>query len=247
MSFEIVKLQNAPSERVIDACVELLDAGRPLSEVMREIKRLSKEDPSRIGPDLREAEAAEQVTSAAEKRTRREPAFAQAASETTHANRKPHRLWLIAALMLLAGATAIAGNAYLPRAMMPSASTVTPATAPSTALLPILSSSDVGRAHDPEQAALMTTQTKALVERGTTLVGSGELAAARLYYEPAVKAGDAQAAIYLGETYDPHFLKRARFGKSVRGDLKMAEYWFRRAQQLGSGEAEARLTDLHRK
>jgi TPR repeat protein len=79
------------------------------------------------------------------------------------------------------------------------------------------------------------------VERGTALVGSGDVAAARLYYEPAVNAGDAQAAIYLGETYDPHFLKRARFAKAVRGDARIAEYWYRRARELGSSDAEDRL------
>ena len=244
MNIEVRTLQNAPSERVIDACVELLDAGRPVSEIFEEIKRLSKEDPP--CPDVSESQAAEQVVAATERRTEEQPAVVPAACEAAHANPESYRVWPIAAVVLLAGAAAIAGSAHLPRAT-PSASTVTPAPTPSTALLPVLASSDVGRAHDPEQVALTTTQTKALVDRGTALVGSGNLPAARLYYEPAVNAGDAQAAMYLGETYDPHFLKRGRFGRSVRGDLKIAEYWFRRAQQLGSREAQAWLIDLHRK
>ena len=231
-------------ERVIDACVELLDAGRPVSEIFEEIKRLSKEDPP--CPDVSESQAAEQVVAATEGRTEEQPTVVPAACESAHANRESYRVWPIAAVMLLAGAAAVAGSAYLPRAT-PSASTVTPAAAPSTALFPVRSSSDVGTTYDPEQAALTTTQTEALVERGTALVGSGDIAAARLYYERAVNNGDAQAAIYLGETYDPHFLKRGRFGKTVRSDVKMSEYWFRRAQQLGSREAEARLIDLHGK
>ena len=83
-----------------------------------------------------------------------------------------------------------------------------------------------------------------MVDRGSTLVGSGDLASARLFYEPAVNAGDAKAAIYLGATYDPSFLKMARFGNGVRGDRDRAAYWYRRAGELGSSEAEARLRTI---
>jgi TPR repeat protein len=77
------------------------------------------------------------------------------------------------------------------------------------------------------------------------LVGRGDLAAARLFYERAVDAGDAKAAIYLGTTYDPSFLSRARLGKTVRADLGTAAYWYRRARDLGSSDAEALLKAVH--
>jgi len=78
------------------------------------------------------------------------------------------------------------------------------------------------------------------VQRGTTLLARGDLAGARLAYEPAVRAGNAQAAVYLGATYDPYFLKGG-LGRAVQGDLKMAEYWYRRARELSaSSDAEAR-------
>jgi hypothetical protein len=41
MRNEPVKLPNAADERIIDACMELLDAGRPLSEIIIEAKRWS--------------------------------------------------------------------------------------------------------------------------------------------------------------------------------------------------------------
>src|SRR5207248_6463138 len=93
---------------------------------------------------------------------------------------------------------------------------------------------------------LTPTEIKTLVERGSMFVGSGDLPSARRLYERAAKAGNPQAAIYLGETYDPAFLKRARFGKSVRGHLGSAVYWYRRARALGSNEADEMLKHLAR-
>jgi TPR repeat protein len=93
---------------------------------------------------------------------------------------------------------------------------------------------------------LTPIEIKKLVERGTMLVGSGDLPSARRLYERAAEAGDPEAAIYLGETYDPAFLKRARFGKSVRGHLDSAVYWYRRARDLGSNEADEMLNHLAR-
>src|ERR1700694_2106729 len=48
------KLSYPANERVIDACVELLDAGRPLSEIIKEAKRLSAEGLSFSDPHARE-------------------------------------------------------------------------------------------------------------------------------------------------------------------------------------------------
>ena len=41
MISQAAKLSYPANERVIDACVELLHAGRPLSEIIDEVKRLS--------------------------------------------------------------------------------------------------------------------------------------------------------------------------------------------------------------
>ena len=58
--------------------------------------------------------------------------------------------------------------------------------------------------------------------------------------------GDARAAIYLGTTYDPSFLKRARFAKVVLGDRDTAAYWYHRARELGSSDAEALLKTVQK-
>jgi len=241
MTGEAVNARNGPDERAIDACIELLDAGRPISEILEEMTRLSEKELPRRGLGNSEGEATQQIVDPAAKGTG-EP-VAQTDSMAVHAHGKSQRILPIAVVVLLSGAAAMVGSEYLPHAI-PAARNLTAAPAPSSTLLPMATASVDSKADDPGQTPLTAAQIKALVERGTALVGSGDIAAARLYYEPAVNAGDAQAALYLGETYDPYFLKRGRFGKSVRGDVKTAEHWYRRAQQLGSSKAEEMLEGL---
>ena len=72
----------------------------------------------------------------------------------------------------------------------------------------------------------------ALLARGDQLFGNGDIIMARLFYERAAEGGDAQAALRLGETYDPAFL--AQLGLSgVRGDQVVAARWYRHARSLG--------------
>ena len=97
-----------------------------------------------------------------------------------------------------------------------------------------------------EPASQTSAEIANLVERGSMLVGSGDLRGAREIYARAVEAGDARAAIYLGTTYDPSFLKQARLSKVVRGDREAATYWYRRARDLGASDAEALLKTVRR-
>jgi len=92
----------------------------------------------------------------------------------------------------------------------------------------------------PEKLRASTAEISALLARGDSLFGVGDIASARLFYERATDAGDAQAALRLGETYDPFFLALARL-KVVRGDLVVARRWYRRARDLGASEAEILL------
>jgi len=109
-------------------------------------------------------------------------------------------------------------------------STAAPSTGPLSSAEPRLSA--------PEIAELLT--------RGDVLFGTGDLAAARTFYERAADAGDAQAAVRLGETYDPSFLDRAHL-RGVRGNVVMALAWYRRARDLGAAEAEVLLNSLEAK
>lgn len=245
MKMGSANLSNPADDRVIDRCVELLDAGQPLSEIINEAKRLSRELPPLPNQSAAEESVIEQdaaVACTAEQPTTAKAADKSPTDEPVRGRRGLHRGWPIAAAIFATVAAGAAGPVYLPR-LVHTASITIPASAP---ILNSTSSVDVSTAPASELAPLTAAQIKALVDRGTALVGSGDIAAARIYYEPAVRAGDAQAAIYLGETYDPSFLKRGRFGKAVRGDAKLAEHWYHRARELGSSDAEDRLNAMRR-
>jgi hypothetical protein len=92
------------------------------------------------------------------------------------------------------------------------------------------------------RAHLLPEEVTALLARGDALLGSGDIVSARLCYERAAEEGaDAQAALRLGETYDPTFLARARLN-GVRGDATAAAQWYQYALTLGATEAQTLLT-----
>jgi hypothetical protein len=91
-----------------------------------------------------------------------------------------------------------------------------------------------------EDPQFKTMPADALVTRGDAFFAAGDLASARLFYEHAVAAGNGIAALRLGGTFDPSFLARARIGR-VQGDAAIAWYWYRRARDLGNGDAEILL------
>ena len=79
--------------------------------------------------------------------------------------------------------------------------------------------------------------------RGDPSFGTGDVASARLFYERAADAGEGQAAVRPGKTFDPVFLVYAHL-RGVRSDVTMASSWYRRARDLSASEAEALLKRL---
>jgi TPR repeat protein len=90
---------------------------------------------------------------------------------------------------------------------------------------------------------LSGAEIQALLGRGDALVAKGDIASARLFYERAAEAGDGQAALRLGESYDPAFLAQAHL-TGVRGDAVAAAHWYQRARELGITEAETLLQTI---
>ena len=91
---------------------------------------------------------------------------------------------------------------------------------------------------DPQRLAF-------LVRRGADLMQNGDFAAARLLLRPAAEAGDPQAALMLGATFDPAIVA----DQGVIGltpDPEMARAWYERAMTSGSTEASARIERLAR-
>jgi hypothetical protein len=100
-----------------------------------------------------------------------------------------------------------------------------------------------------DQASVPTTKTanlqdvKLLIDRGWQFFEAGDLIAARILLLRAVIAGDAEAAVALGATYDPVVFA----DRGVRGDvadLDKARSWYERAKEMGSPEGPRRLEML---
>ena len=82
-----------------------------------------------------------------------------------------------------------------------------------------------------------------LLARGDWLFATGDVASARLLYERAADAGEARAAVRLGETFDPVYLDGSHL-RGLRGDPDMAVFWYRHARDLGATEVASRLKKL---
>jgi TPR repeat protein len=91
--------------------------------------------------------------------------------------------------------------------------------------------------------SLSPDEVTALLTRGDSLFAKGDIASARLFYERAAEAGDGQAALRLGESYDPAFLARAHLS-GVRGDALAAARWYQQAHELGITEAKTMLRTI---
>ena len=82
-----------------------------------------------------------------------------------------------------------------------------------------------------------------LLARGDWLFATGDVASARFLYERGVDAGAARAAMKLGETFDPVYLRYSHL-RGLRGDRGTAVFWYRRARDLGATEVATRLARL---
>ncbi len=127
---------------------------------------------------------------------------------------------------------------------------------------PVLSTMPAA-AEPPKQVATLTIQPPPVVEglqaapqlsagelttlmaRGRRFVESGDFSSARPVYRRAAEAGYAEAALALGETYDPSTLAE-RGAVGINGDIPQARKWYDRARELGSLEAPTRLERLPR-
>jgi len=98
----------------------------------------------------------------------------------------------------------------------------------------------------PADVTLTPVEISTLLTLGDRSFSSGDVASARLYYGRAANSGDGQAALRLGETFDSVFLEHAHL-RSAWGDLTTALSWYRRARDMGIGEAEVLLNSLEAK
>jgi hypothetical protein len=110
----------------------------------------------------------------------------------------------------------------------------------------VLGSSALGSpAAGPSTAGPAREEVAALVSRGQTYLANGDVVSARLVFRRAAEAGDAQAALALGGTYDPLVLKSLGV-IGVATDTAQARGWYQKAADLGSREAPQRIDQLVR-
>ena len=94
-------------------------------------------------------------------------------------------------------------------------------------------SSRASRVLDPEAIEL-------LMKQGQQLIAAGDVATARTVLQRAADAGDADAAMALGGTYDPNVLARLGVVR-VSAEAEKARSWYQKAETLGSPDARRRL------
>ena len=87
---------------------------------------------------------------------------------------------------------------------------------------------------DPDELAT-------LISRAKLLVAAGDISPARLLLERAAEAQEPTAALMLARTYDPDVL-RTQNVRHIIPDPAMARIWYQRAAQLGSADAQRRLS-----
>jgi len=82
-----------------------------------------------------------------------------------------------------------------------------------------------------------------LMTRAKALLASGDISPARLLLERAADAQEASAALMLAQTYDPTVLGTQDI-RNITPDPAQARAWYQRAAQLGSADAQRRLSQL---
>jgi hypothetical protein len=95
----------------------------------------------------------------------------------------------------------------------------------------------------PGASPLRAEQAAALLKLGEDLLKQGDIATARVLLKRAAIAGDAQAALTVGMTFDQAFLTRWGVLGPIP-DAAQAREWYDRAIKLGSTEASRHLERL---
>jgi len=110
------------------------------------------------------------------------------------------------------------------------------AAAPMAAVVPVV-------AAPPARKLLAADELATLMTRAKGLLAAGDISPARLLLERAADAQEPSAALMLAQTYDPAVLGTQDI-RNINADPALARTWYQRAAQLGSGDAQRRLSQL---
>ena len=95
----------------------------------------------------------------------------------------------------------------------------------------------------PPARKLDADELATLLNRAKGLLTAGDIPPARLLLERAADAQEASAALLLARTYDPDVLG-TQDARNINPDPAAARAWYQRAAQLGSTDAQRRLSQL---
>jgi TPR repeat protein len=95
----------------------------------------------------------------------------------------------------------------------------------------------------PPARKLSNDERATLLNRAKSLLSAGDIPPARLLLERAADAQEPSAALLLARTYDPDVLG-TQDTRNIVADPAMARSWYQRAAQLGSPDAQRRLSQL---
>ena len=97
----------------------------------------------------------------------------------------------------------------------------------------------------PQQPTLAPAVITELLRRGDALIAIGDISGARRFYTLAAQNNSAEAALKLGDTYNPGFL--AQHGtEGLLPDMRAARTWYQKAAEFGNEDAKTRITALAR-
>ncbi|OIQ66066.1 hypothetical protein GALL_523700 [mine drainage metagenome] len=95
----------------------------------------------------------------------------------------------------------------------------------------------------PPARRLGADELATLMTRAKGLLATGDIPSARLLLERAADAQEPSAALMLAQTYDPAVLG-TQDTRNINTDPALARTWYQRAAQLGSADAQRRLSQL---
>lgn len=121
----------------------------------------------------------------------------------------------------------------------------TPQTLVTVTVRPAVAVAALPRGMPGGRAPLSAGTVRFLLSRAESMLGIGDLLAARLLYQRAAAAGDGRGATGAGMTYDPRVLSRLD-ARGMQPDPAAAEAWYKVALALGDTSATEFLALLSR-
>lgn len=224
-------------EAEIDACYELLSSGRPVSEVLEEMRRIGKGGKvSNATLAIKLAEVCEQLDETPATPGSIEPSdqidepstpIFEPPRDFAEASRSKFRRLVWVGFIGCFAASSVTFAGIVSVGQLPAVPTAPPPIAMAPAPERIKSAATIA-APPPEPIKpapmISATEIAMLVSRGEALLARSDVSSARLFFARAALAGDAQAATRLAVTYDPDFIAQAHL--PVRVDAALAAYWY---------------------